>query len=338
MKYSVLAALLFLSLACHQVTEYNTSEDSQVTFLRTDDFQVESTMDVFQGGRTLVPRGNSLLYVICSDGVIHRINTEGMSVDTSYSIGASSGTGYSDATVAGNGNLYVLGPGSQVIEVDLSTCSVEDQFVPSPRVEAICSSPTEDRLYFVDDVEQVIGMIRTANNSTGFTSNLWYRPADITIEPRGGRKIIVVCDNDAGSIFGVWLDMSEVSRLLSHDAYSPASCVAAYGSDSCYAVGCPRWSGGGGYIKLVSGYVDPVQTEYHTVEGHPVDITSNSFGGTGQLCVLSRTDAGSTVVTVLEFPFSYLEPQVAATVELDGFPQDIACSANGEYIIILTTH
>jgi len=203
---------------------------------------------------------------------------------------------------------------------------------------AICASSTLDRLYFIDALEDFIGEIWTSSNNTGFTSSTFYPLADIMVEPTGGRHIIAVCSNDAGSIYGIWLNLSETANLLPIQAGSPCSAVLPMTSDSVYAISCPRWTDDNGYLRFVQGYVDSIVTSSHEVEGHPIDMSFNSNAGlSGNLFVLSRTDSGNTVITVFEFPFSHIEPEVAAVIDIDGFPRDIAAPSNGEYLIVLTS-
>ena len=337
--YIPFTMLMMAILGCHEVTEYQSNDQSRITFINTSDFQVERTMGGLTQGRTLVPIGLNGLILLSADGTLSRINSEEMTVDTSYSIGGSSGTGYCDAAIADNGNLYVMGPGSQMIEVDLSSNSVEDQFTPGSKPGAICASSTQGRLYFIDAVEDYIGEIWTSTNHTGFTSNTIYPLADIMIQQTGGRHIIAVCSDDRGSIYGIWLDLSETARLLQNvNAGSPCSSVIPINQDSVYVVSCPEWTSDNGYVFFVQGYVIPQNCATIYVEGHPTDMCFNrNTGYAGNLYVMSKTNSENTVITVFEFPFSYMEPEVASVINIDGFPRDIISPSFGDYLIVLTS-
>jgi len=330
--------LVVVALGCHEVMEYQSNDQSRLTFIRSADFQVDRHMDGLQQGRTLLPAGSNKLILLSADGTLSRIDSEEMTIDTSYTIGGSSGAGYGDAAIATNGNLYVLGPGSQIIEVNLTNNSVEDQFTPGSKPGAICASVTQDRLYFIDSVEDYIGEIWTSNNHTGFTRNTNYPLADIMIQKPGGRHIVAVCSNDAGSIYGIWLNLSEVPRLLPVETSSPCSSVIPMNQDSVYIVSCPVWSGDNGFVCFIQGYVVPNDPLEIDVEGHPVDMCFNSNSGyLGNLYVLSRTNSGNSVITVFEFPYSHMEPEIAAVINIDGFPRDIIAPSFGEYLIVLTS-
>ena len=108
--------LLMTALGCHEVMEYESSDKCRITFIRSSDWMVEGSMDGLPQGRTLLSNGPDKLIMLSADGTLYRIDSDQMTIDTSYVIGGSSGTGYGDAVIANNGNLYVLGPGSQVIE------------------------------------------------------------------------------------------------------------------------------------------------------------------------------------------------------------------------------
>ena len=330
--------ILILAFGCHEVMEYQSNDQSRITFIRSSDFQVERSMSGLQQGRILLSGGSNELILLSADGTLSRIDSEAMIVDTSYTIGGSSGAGYSDGAIATNGNLYVLGPGSQVIEVNLATNSVEDQFTPGSKPGSICASSTMGRLYFTDSSEDYIGEIWTSNNHTNFTSNTLFPLADIMIQKTGGRHIVAVCSNDAGSIYGIWLDISENARLLPVSTGSPCSDVIPMNRDSIYIVSCPVWTGDNGYVFFVQGYVVPEITKRMYVEGHPTEMCFNSNSGyLGNLYVMSKTDSGNTVITVFEFPFSHMEPEVAAVISIDGFPRDIIAPSFGEYLIVLTS-
>jgi len=330
--------MVFTSLGCHEVTEYQSNDQSCITLVRSSDFQVEKTMNGFSRGRTLLADGSNGLILLSADGTLSRIDLKEMTVDTSYSIGGSSGTGYCDATIARNGNLYVLGPGSQVIEVDLSSNSVEDQFAPGSKPGAICASPTMERLYFTDTAADCIGEVLISNNHTGFTTNTQYPLADVMVDKITGRNIVAVCSDDGGSIYGIWLDISENAKLLSVSAGSPCSRVLPINQDSVYVVSCPRWTSNNGYVCFVQGYQAPQQKRTINVQGHPTEMCfNNNTGYAGYLYVMSRTDSGNTVITVFEFPFSFIDPEVVSVISIDGFPRDIIAPSSGEYLMILTS-
>lgn len=330
--------ILCTSLSCHQVTEYRSSDSCTVHFLDADQLQVTGSMGELEGGRCLFPQGTGELVLVTSEGVLYRIDTVSMSVDTSYAIGGSSGDGYTDGARAGNGNLYVLGPGSQVIEVDLASNSVLDAFVPGPDPVAICASPVLPRMYFADGTG-LIGEIWTSDNHTGNLVNLASPPADIMVEPAGGMHIVAAGTDQQGTLYDLWLEYSQqYPRTLTVNASSPASCIVPFGMDSCFAVGCPEWTEESGHVCFVRGYVDSVEVSTRGVQGHPVDMCFNGMAGfKGRLYVMSRTDVGSTVITAFDFPGPYLDPVIAGTAVLDGYPRDLVSPGDGGTLIVLTS-
>lgn len=330
--------LLMIVLGCHEVMEYQSNDQSRITFIRSSDWGVERSMEGLLQGRSLLSSGSNKLILLSADGTLYRIDSEQMTVDTSYVIGGSSGTGYADGAIASDGNLYALGPGSQVIEVNLSTNSVVDHFAPGAKPGAICASSTESRLYFTDTLEDYIGEIWINGNTTGFTSDTFYPLADVMIEKSGGRHIVAVCSNDQGSIYGIWLDISEYAKLLDVQTGSPCSRVIPVGGDSVFAVSCPEWTENSGYVCFIKGYIEFQDITTMNVEGHPIDMCFNDNSGySGNLYVMSRTDSGNTVITVFEFPFSHMEPEVASVIYIDGFPRDIISPSFGEFLMVLTS-
>jgi DNA-binding beta-propeller fold protein YncE len=337
---SIIIPVLISCSGCHQVTEYQVSDQSHITFIRTSDFQVDKTFEGIQRGRSLVSVGVDELIVLSADGVLYRLDTEEMAIDNSYSIGGSSGTGYHDAVIANNGHLYVLGPGSQVIEVNLSTNTVEDQFTPGAQPIALAASPNTDRVYFVDAAEDYIGEIKTANNSTGFTSHTYCPLADVMVEPGEGRHIVAVGSDDFGILFGIWLDLStSARRFLDFSAGSPGSSVSPMiVEDSIWVISCPEWGSENGFVRLVQGYVIHDNRIKVDVDGHPLEVCFNRNSGfAGNLSVLSKTGSGSTMVSIFGFFMSYMIPELKASIQIDGYPRDIISPSFGDYIVVLTS-
>lgn len=328
---------------CHEVTEFQSGERSGVTLVRTCDLQAVSTLEGIEGGRSIISVSPTELVVFSSGGLLYRIDTAKMSIDTSYTVGGSSGMGYGDVVQAVNGHLYVLGPGSQVIEIDLEADAVVDMFQPGPSPSALAASPTESRLYFVDSAENFIGEIYLVSNVVGFTSSTDFPLADILVEPLGGRHIIAPCSNSRGYVYGIWLDLSPAARLLGgiHNTLqtgSPAGVALPLPCDSVYAVCSPEWNGDGGILHMIQGYVVFSAPTHTAVQGHPLDMCfTGSTGLSGNLFVLSRTDEGSALISMYEFPSDYRHPELAATLSIDGMPIGMVHHADEEYVAVLTS-
>jgi hypothetical protein len=325
--------MLTVSIGCHEVMEYQSTYSSTISFIRTSDYTVEKTFEGIEQGRSLISYGDTYIIVISADGVLHRIDPESMLVDTSFSIGGPSGTGYGETAVAMNGHLYVKGPGSQMIEINVLNNTVVDQFIPGSMPGAFCASPAENRLYFTDMHDLLIGEIWTGGNIPGWTSPVYESPADIMIEPVEGRKIIVVSSDYSGTIYGIWLDWSSTARLQTYCAGAPCSCVEPAYGDSCFCVACPNWGGEDGSVKFFNGYIENTGSRRENIHGHPIDICSTSDGL--HLYVLSKLDSGNSLVSVFEYRSAV--PEFLTEIEIDGFPRDFASYAVGEYLLVLTS-
>ncbi len=333
--FGAVLALFFLS--CHQVTEFQAADETALTFIRSDDFQVEKVMGGFTGGRLLMSHGSDELILVTSEGMLYRIDVSNFAVDTSFVIGGSSGTGYGDGAFAMSGELYVLGPGSQVIEVDLSTSQVVDKFNPAQEPVALAASSIHPRLYVADRASQQVVEVRTFNNSIGFDSDLDFPPSELFLEPFTDRYLMIGGSDASGTISDIWLFLvtydNEILQMK-----SPISDMVPLLEDSIYAVCCPNWSAGAGFIHLIRNYAIPDTVCSRSVQGHPVEMCFNhSSGYSGYLSVLGKTDGGNSVVTVMGFPGNYLDPQVESEIQLDGYPRDIASPGQGEYIVVLTS-
>jgi hypothetical protein len=330
--------MTILAAGCHQVTEFQSSDSSSLVFISTGDLQVTHVIGGIEGGRTLVPNGSGEVLAITSQGILYRIDIETVEVDTSYSIGGSSGTGYGDAVIASNGNLYVLGPGSQVIEVNLGSNTVEDNFAPGSSPVALAASPTLDRVYFIDQAENSIGEILTLNNHTGFTSNAYYPLADLIVEPTGGEFIMSVCSDGQGRMYSIWLDYSTYIRQVPLLLKDPCSAIIPMTSDSIFAVCCPRWSDQSGTVHMIKGYAVPYEIWSVSATGHPIAMCFNGNSGTdGFLSVLGRTDSGSTALSVFSLDPYHVDLRLEGEIALGGIPRDVVSPGPGDYIVVLTS-
>jgi len=334
-----ITALLLVTIAagCHEVMEYQSTYSSTITFIRASDFTVENTMGGIEQGRSIIAYRDAFVIVVSADGILHRINAESMVIDTSFTIGNSSGTGYGETTVARNGHLYVNGPGSIVIDVDVMNSSVADQFIPGSMPGAFCASPVEDMIYFVDSSDHLIGEIWTGGNVLGWTTSVPEVPADMMIEPVAGRKIIVASSDESGTVYGIWLDWSSTARRLNYTAGAPCSSVEPVFGDSNFCIACPEWSEEDGFLAFVDGYVDSPEIYIESVNGHPIDICSTPDGR--DLYVLSRLGSGNTLVSVFRYcdSDSITVPEFLTEIQIDGFARDFASYSEGEYILVLTS-
>jgi len=340
MSRLLLIAMALLAVSCHKITEFESSGDGAVTCISIPDLEIQNALSGIGQGRCLVPLGSGGIAAVSGEGLLYRISGDCSSVDTVYSIGGSSGSGYSDAVLAYNGNIYCTGPGSTVIEVDPSTNTLLDTFKPGQKPERLAASFAEGRVYFTDIHSQCVSEIRTLDNSTGFESGVYYPPADVFVHS-GGRHIIIPCSDDAGSIYGIWLNLSPTARPLLYNANfltmgSPCSCSIPLERDSAYAVACPDWSSDQGYVRLVYGYVVPtVVTPRVYVEGHPVGLCfSRLLGQDGLLFVLCRTESGNTAVSILGFDSGDPTPKVQNVIHLTGKPMDMELQSDSRLVVL----
>jgi hypothetical protein len=150
---------------------------------------------------------------------------------------------------------------------------------------------------------------------------------------------VAVTSTDPGYIYGIWLDLSTAARrLINTQSGSPAGSILCFGVDSVYSIACPLWSSDSGYVMMIQGFMEPHQGGRTYLEGHPVKMCfAQGASEEGTLFVLCRTDGGGTLISVLEFPQGYLSPEVTATMEIEGFPRDIAVSSGGDQLAVLTS-
>ena len=324
-----LAALVLLAAACHQPVEYSTTAASGVVKLRVSDNTVAGQASGIDDGRALASLGSETFLVSSGSGELYRFNSPDMSLDTSFAIGPGSGAGYGDIAIPRPGIAYVIGAAGKLLEVNVGSAMVVDEFTVGPFPSDLCASPTSQLFYVVDGSDGRIREVDSADNSVlRSTDPLDEPPVEATVESHEDRYILVACADDAGSVYAVDLatfyisDAAELGGLCSG--------AKAFPAESIWAVTLPNWYGSMGSVSVCANFAQPEVTVL-PIAGHPVDVCS--VPGTTLFYVLSYMGDGISAVTAVDF----ITGGKTDPIPLDGFPWDITSHANGEYVLVLTS-
>ncbi len=324
-----LAALALLAAACHQPVEYSTTTASGVVKLRVSDNSVVGEATGIDDGRALASLGSGSFLVSSGSGELYRFSSPDMSLDTSFTIGASSGAGYGDIILPKPGVAYVIGAAGKVLEVNIGMGLVVDELSVGPLPVDLCASPANELFYVVDGSDGRVREVDSADNSVLRSSDPLEEPAvGITVESHQDRYVLVACADDAGIVYAVDIATFYVSKAA--ELGSMSSGVQAFPAESIWAATHPNWYGSTGSVSVCAKFTQPEVTAL-PIAGHPVDLCS--VPGTTLLYVLSYMGDGVSAVTAVDF----ITGEKTDPIALEGFPWDITSHANGEYVLVLTS-
>ncbi len=322
---ALLAALLS---GCHQPVEYSTTLECGVIKLSVPDNTVVGSVAGIEDGRALCSVGSTGFIVLAGSGMLYGFDSESMILDTSYVIGSGSGSGYSQAVRSGSRYVYTVGDAGNLLEVDIEEGMVVDEFQAGPFPVALCASASNGYLYVADGSDLRVREVDPSGNEVLRESDpLGAVPTALSAETFLDEYLLVCCADEDGTVERITL-----GTFYSSETYvgAPGTDMAAFQSESIWAVVHPDWYGENGSITLCYSFSLPQMTEID-IAGHPTDLCS--VPGTNLCYVLSYLGEGTSRVTAVD----YFTAEVIDYCELEGFPWDITSHANGEYVLVLTS-
>lgn len=326
--WKFLALTLLLNIACYSPVEYEIIDQSRIVKLRVSDNSIVATSSSVTDGRSLCSIGNNAFIVASGNGTLYRFNSEEMQLDTSFVIGFGSGSGYSSMITPKPSSIYVIGAAGKIIEINLQSNSVIDEFEAGPLPNGLCASPTTQRFYVSDGSDQKIREIDPVTNTVLRTSSpLDNVPVSIVIESFQNSYLLAASSSEEGVVERITLGTFYVEPV---SIGNPSSDITAAPAESTWAVVHPEWFEENGSVSICSNFSNP---EIHkiSIEGHPTNICS--VPGTTLFYALSYLGDGLSRITAI----NYFTKEIVTEIDIPGFPWDITSHANGQYILTLTS-
>ncbi|MCD4848933.1 MAG: hypothetical protein K8R76_12170 [Candidatus Aegiribacteria sp.] len=326
----VLIITLAFLFGCHQVAEFETGATSGVSFVRTSDYTVETVVSGLEGARSICSNGNNEFLVATTEGVLYRVNSQSMVVESSFLIGIPSGSGYSEIIRSTQDNsIYILGPAGKIIEWSLNHNYVIDEFYTGPNPVDICVSPDgSNHIFVIDSGDQTIRKVMTSSNTVIEESNLYHTPSSVSGYTACPEFVLVACSDDTGSV--CLLDVETLNLHTATFTGMPCGEITSSQNDSVFCIIHPGTGSSDGGATLVRARPVPEYMEYFPIAGTPVSLCSYPYGS--YFYIASLKD-GDTVITVLNGDTFQAETEFT----IDGFPFDITTHRNGEYLLVLTS-
>jgi DNA-binding beta-propeller fold protein YncE len=317
--------------SCHGLTEFEGSLTADILFIRTSDHTFETSLDGIPDGRAICSINNSTFYVLSGSGMLYKMNSEEMVVDTVITVFTGPGSGIYDIVAPPpRQKLYVLGNGSQLVEVNISSNTVTDVFQigPSPCSMVSSREPYNTMLYVGDAQDNRFREVDINDNRVVRQIELSFPPQSMELSSNG--DFVMVCSRADGVYGLVNLQVTPLRFTAKYPLDNPVYDIQVVADSSDFFMSCPRWNAGDGFVLIA----DSLGTVWNRpdpliVPGHPFSLASTPDGH--YLYVLSNTGNGTGLLTVVNVWFGGVEAQIP----IDGYPWDVTVHRNGELVLVL---
>ncbi len=326
-RCGVMAVILAVP-ACYSPVEHDVVSEAGVVKIRVSDNTIAGQVTGIPDGRALCSLGNLEFAVSSGTGAIYRFDSQSMTMDTSFTIGYASGSGYRDMIVPKTGSLYVIGGSGGLIEVGLDDDRVLSQFAVGSMPVALCASATSGRFYVADGDDRRIREVDSEGNLVLRQSEaLPAQPVAVAAESFQNQLLLSACSDEEGTVGLVALSTFHAGTV---QLGNPCGDVAAFPAESIWAAVHPRWNHPSGEVTICSNLYSP-EISHVPLSGHPLRICS--VPGTTLFYCLGYLGNGMSRISAV----NYLTGDVVAELDVAGFPWDITSHANGEFVLALTS-
>lgn len=320
-------ALVFCS--CHELTEFEGSLVADVIFIRTSDHTVVGSIDGIDDGRAICSINNKTFYVLSGSGMLYKMDSEAMGIDTVFSVFSGPGSGIYDIVAPPpRSKIYIMGNGSQIVEVNIGSNTVTDVFQvgPSPSSMVTSRGPYNTMLYVGDAQDSRLREVDVTDNRVVRWIQLPITPQAIELGSHG--DFVLISSRSDGA--NVLVNLQTPSMIYSYnpDLGYTANDIQVVTDSSSYFISCPNWGGMDGVVQVADSLGDKFGNPI-PIPGHPFSLAATPNGH--YLYVLSNTGDGTGLLTVMDIWFGWVEAQIP----IEGYPWDVTVHRNGEYVLVL---
>ncbi len=169
------AALLLLAFTgCTNIAEHDMAVSAGLHIISSEDFSTINTISGITSARSLlICPGN--LFVVSTNGVIYRYNSETFELISEHQIAAPSPSGFTQIVYSSLKNsAYLIGPIGIILEISIPDCTVLDEF-------SVCQAPVElalglgsQKLFVADGPSNAVHMISTYDNTLDDSADMYF--------------------------------------------------------------------------------------------------------------------------------------------------------------------
>ncbi|MFO7627439.1 MAG: hypothetical protein R6V62_09295 [Candidatus Fermentibacteraceae bacterium] len=192
----VIAALLPVLSACHDVTEYSGTPEAGLLFLDPVTLEVEGTLSGVPGAVSICATGMNSFCVASSEGVLYLYDADAMELDTSFVIGGQSSAGYGSMVyIPWKSSLYVIGTPGSIIEVGIPGGEIRDVLTSVDSPGRLVSNRTQSFMYVENPNTNSVFRISTTNNSVFRVYEFDRTPSGVICGTTGDDTLLVATND-----------------------------------------------------------------------------------------------------------------------------------------------
>ena len=329
-------SLMLAAPGCHDVTEYSSEGQVGVAVIDRSGMTVEGVIKGFEGGRAICSVGGGSFIVSSNRGRLYWGDADALTIENVYVVGLPFSSGYG-SIAPGNSSVYVIGGYGKIIEFNLYSRSVVDEFEAGPMPASLCRACYAPYLYVSDGQEAMIREVWLSDNTV-------HDEIDIPI-PAACLTTFMPLDSVGLPEDSVLIAASRLEPLvyylrpftpispLPETLLAPVSDADALQDSTLFYLAHRDFGEGGRVTRL---YLKDTITPGFEQDEVELDGSVNCICVDEVFDLLYAACYESGVTTVYEI--DALGMQVLRSVQIDGYPWDMTLQGTlGQRLLVLTT-
>jgi len=323
--FIVVAVLVSVLPACHDVTEYSGTPEAGLTFLNPVTLEVEGTLPGVPGAVSICATGMNSFCVASSEGALYLYDAVEMALDTSFTIGGQSSAGYGSMVyVPWKSSLYVIGTPGSIIEVGLPGGEIRDVLTSVNAPSRLVTNRSQSFMYVENPNANSVFRIST-------TSNGVYRVYEFDRTPSGvicgtaGDDTLLVATSDPQCIAYVQPVDYAFPRI---EQFAPVVDMERSIDHYRLIYAVRNGDTGGGELAVVDSLFPFSSYTTASFQGAPRALHNHTDGL--RLFILSVVQNGSYRIHCYHQDFE----EIVNSADLPGYPVDMTSA--GDRLVVLT--
>jgi len=313
---------------CTDITEYSNVLEAGLHVVSAPDLTVTASFEGIRGGRSVCPMAGSV-WVATTEGRILSFDTGTLQQDTSWTVGPSSPSSYSEMVFSPTENsVYLTGPYGTIIELACPDGAILDDFSVCEAPELLVVDDDGPFLYMVDAATDRILEVRLQSNHVTRSSQL-QSPA------------VCLCNNDLrrdtlvlGTLDGARILSTTGTGILRSIQFDDALLLGVTGIpfDSIHCA-VRRTAGSDQIVTLDVFFPDTLGGGSSWTGAVAIDGEIHRIApGTDRVHAYVLSYVGGSTSRLVSYDFR--ECRVDATLDLPGYPMDMRMTPSGNLAVL----
>ncbi len=311
---------------CHKLTEYSSSGETGVVVIRLTDFEAEEVIPGFEGGRSICSIGNEDFVVASNRGRLFWGNSVERTIEHAYPIGTAFTSGYG-SIAPGAGSIYIIAGYGQIVQFNLSSRQVVDQFDAGPLPTDLCRAAFGQYLYVSDGQDGLVREVWLSDNEVHDEYTMPYPVRALASGLISDRAVMGVAGS-ASEAYRIRVGFLPYPEPIT--MFWPGVDIAAFRDTSITCVVHPVMEKTGGATIIWYDSLGVDNTRSMPLGGSALRVCADQ--DRGLFYVASSLGDGTTRIYEID-PF---EMAILDSIDVDGLLRDMALHRNGELLLALT--